>query len=417
MPKKDKKKRRLSSDQSNSSVIEEKNTSRSDINEQIESKEKQNSQSTFNTAILSNMSNMETSIDTSDVLSVIEDNMDAIAEKIQQSLMWKKMESDMESMDYTINSLKKENESLKARLELAEGRATRAEKKIEDLKEKVIYLTTRSMRDNLIFKNIPEEEHESEDAIKAKIMDICTSKLKMSPGELTEVQIERTHRFGKRIRGNNRNIVAKLNSKGKARILSKLKNLSKQDSIRISEQFPPEITARRNKLWPSFINAKQQGKEAKFNGDKLIIENRVHTAPKDAVSDINVNVTSRSLSMKPKHTDVASMDQSHFQGHLIPVKSRDDIIPAIQALCKDPRIAGASHLLYAYRIGNETFSISNYEDDGESGAGRVIIEAVDNHRCYNHLIAVSVWYGSKFLGPARYDQIRKQADEALNKIT
>ena len=83
------------------------------------------------------------------------------------------------------------------------------------------------------------------------------------------------------------------------------------------------------------------------------------------MNDISLDVTKRTLEMKPKRAAVMTMNRSHFQGHIVPIKSVDDVIPAIQALCRDQRVAGASLLVYAYQVGNENYYISNFEDDAE----------------------------------------------------
>ena len=92
----------------------------------------------------------------------------------------------------------------------------------------------------------------------------------------------------------------------------------------------------------------------------------------------------------------------------------DDVVPAITALCKDTRVAGASHLMYAYRVGNKDLFISNFEDDGEFGAGKKIMEAMDRNDVFNKLICVTRWYNGKHLGPSRFDTIRNLALDAID---
>ena len=126
--------------------------------------------------------------------------------------------------------------------------------------------------------------------------------------------------------------------------MSHLSNLNRnRTNIRITEHLPQEIHARRNKLWPKFIQARQEGKDANFIKDKLIVNKEVMKSTKDQVTDINMNVSSRSLELHPQHTSLTTVQGSHFQGHIVPLKSKDDVVPAIQALCADQRVAGANH--------------------------------------------------------------------------
>ena len=352
----------------------------------------------------------------------------AIMAKIQESSMWRGMEESLYQVRKDLDEIKSENNHLKTRLQHSEGRVTRLERKLGEANEKILELTTRSMRDNLIVKNLPEQHpgnnpgmrqgpnFETQQEIESKLMSVFKNKLKMSEVDLQEVKIERCHRFGKPRGGNARNIVVKLNSKGKAKVLANARNLPRDDPIKISEQFPAEINNRRNKLWPQYIQARQAGKIAKFNGDKLIIDKKMHDPPKDRVMDINMDVTKQAMSMKPKHTSVISVERNHYQGHLVPIKSKDDVIPALQSLCADPRVAGASHLTYAYKTGREDYYISNYEDDGEPGAGREVMEVLDAKKCYNYLVAVSTWSSGKHHGYMHLDRVRNAAEEAFNLL-
>ena len=256
---------------------------------------------------------------------------------------------------------------------------------------------------------------ETEGVLREKSMKLFKEKLKITDEDLKDVDIERIHRIGKASREYTRSIVMKLNSKGKAKVISHIRNIPRGDPVKVVEQLPAEIQTRRNKLWPQFIQAKEAGKQAKFNKDKLIVENRVYNAPKDKVNDINLNVIERSMSFSPRHSSVTTVDRNnHFQAHTVPIKSQDDVIPAIQALLKDPRVAGSNHISYAYRIGNERYSTSNYEDDGENGAGRDIMSVLDQNGVYNCLVAVTRWYSGKQLGGSRQRHIRQAAETAIN---
>ena len=240
----------------------------------------------------------------------------------------------------------------------------------------------------------------------------------MSKQDLQGVQIDRVHRVGKFRQGQKRNIVAKVSSKTKTKIMTHLKNIPRGDDLRIQEQLPQEIQSRRNKLWPQFIQARKDGKQAKFSQDKLIIDNKVITAPKDCVRDINLDVTKVSLQMSPntKHTGVVSHERDHFQGHTIPIKGPDDVIPALQSLCQDQCVAGSAHIMYAYRVGDDHYNISNFEDDGQYGGGREVMSAITNLQCYNHLVAVTRWHGGKHAGPVRYEHIKKVAEDAVKLV-
>ncbi len=207
-----------------------------------------------------------------------------------------------------------------------------------------------------------------------------------------------------------------MNSRGKTVVMRHLKNLNRDSAIRITDQFPPEVHANRDKLWPMFVDAKRQGKQTRWNQDKLQIDGRTHKPPKDTNKDINLDTTEAAMKLKAKHTAVITKENSHFQAHTVNISSTDDVIPALKALCADTRIAGASHVMYAYRVGTQQHFVHNWEDDGEWGGGRWIMGAIQQHNVYNQLVCVTRWYGGRNMGKARFDTIKELANMAMEGL-
>ena len=265
----------------------------------------------------------------------------------------------------TIQEMRQENMELRQRLAITEGMLTRAERSLKNIEDKMVETTTRSMRDNILLKNMSEEEGEDEDIIERKTLTFLQGKLKISEEDMVKMQVERAHRVGKKNRQKTRNIVVKLNSRGKTFVMKHLRNLERSSPIKISDQLPPEVHAKRNKLWPVFISAKQQGQTVCWKQDQLEIDGRIKKPPTDTNMDINMDTTEVALNLQVKHTAVVTKDKSHFQAHSVKIASPDEVVPAIKALCADITIAGATHLMYAYRVGTENQCIHNFEDDGE----------------------------------------------------
>ena len=365
-------------------------------------------------------SDAETNTGSSQVKSVedtlwafLEANKEQIASKLLSSTRWTDMMENTNELETQITELRVENEELRKRLSIAEGRLTRSEGMIDNLSEKTTDLTSRSMRDNVIIKNMEEEEHEDVGRLEEKLFKFFASEMNLGPNELGKIHVERIHRIGKQSNDRQRHIVVKLNSKGKSIVMANIKYLRKESKIKITEQFPPEIHAQCDKLWPMFVEAKQQGKQTRWNQDKLLIDGRSIKPPTDKIMDINMDVTLTAAKLQPKHTAVVTREGSHFQGHIVHITSKDEVVPAIKALCADTRVAGASHVMYAYRVGTERYSIHNWEDDGEWGGARWIMEAISNKNVYNRLVCVTRWYGGKHMGRARFETIKDMAITAI----
>lgn len=148
------------------------------------------------------------------------------------------------------------------------------------LSEEALDLQTRSMRDNLLFFNIPEcssfEERKAENCIN-KIQKFCSEALKMENTE--NIKIDRAHRIGRYIPSKTRPIVAKLNYfQDKVNIKQRAYTELKDSAYRVADQLPREIKERRQVLYPVMQKAKQLGKRAVMSNDKLYVDGRQITA-------------------------------------------------------------------------------------------------------------------------------------------
>ena len=336
-----------------------------------------------------------------------------LVEVIKQTDEWKQLEHRCEKQEQVINELQRENNDLRKRLAITEGAVTRTELALKKLDERMTDTISRSMRDNIVLKNVDEEDHENEDKLEIKVQHFFQTELKLSEENMKKITIERAHRSGDKTKGFTRNIIVKLNSKGKAIVMRHLKNLNNQSKVKITEQYPPEVHSNRSKLWPAFISAKQQGKVARWRQDKLIIDGKVKKAPVDTNTDINIDTTEAAMSMVGKHTAVVSTDNTHLQAHTVQIQSADDVIPAMKALCADARVAGATHLMYAYRTGNEKFSVHNWEDNGGFGSARYIMDVINSQGVYNKLVCVSRWGSGQHLARFHPELIKDLAKQAL----
>ena len=87
----------------------------------------------------------------------------------------------------------------------------------------------------------------------------------------------------------------------------------------------------------------------------------------------------------------------------MPVGGRDDIDAALKALKRDKAYAKATHNSWGALLepGGPLKG-----DDGESGAGMVILRMLEREGLHNHLIVVTRWYGGKHLGGDRFRHVQ-----------
>lgn len=95
-----------------------------------------------------------------------------------------------------------------------------------------------------------------------------------------------------------------------------------------------------------------------------------------------------------------------------PVATRGDIDAALKALKRDKKYAKATHNTWAAVL--DGVPVKN--DDGESGAGMVILRMLERAELHNHLIIVTRWYGGKHLGGDRFRHVQTCVEVYLSAV-
>ena len=142
---------------------------------------------------------------------------------------------------------------------------------------------------------------------------------------------------------------------------------------------------------------------------------RLKEVKKDSVRDINVDDTERAVTLQPtiRHSPLENIRGNSFQAHKVNIKNQDDVVPALHAIYSQPKIARASHNIYAYRLKTQHGYIEHFDDDGAWGIGNKLLAMLRENTCENALVCVTGWYGGSNLGRSRLDHILKAAKYCL----
>ncbi|HBS51062.1 MAG TPA: hypothetical protein DEA05_13730 [Rhodobacteraceae bacterium] len=92
------------------------------------------------------------------------------------------------------------------------------------------------------------------------------------------------------------------------------------------------------------------------------------------------------------------------------VRDREGIDAALAALKADKSYARATHNSWAARL--ETGGLK--ADDGEGGAGMVILRMLERVEVMDELVIVTRWYGVKKLGGDRFRHVRDAVQAYLD---
>lgn len=85
-----------------------------------------------------------------------------------------------------------------------------------------------------------------------------------------------------------------------------------------------------------------------------------------------------------------------------PCSSSEEAKAFIKELCRKKKFAKATHNTWGFL--SDDGPVKN--DDGESGAGMVIVRMLEREKLNNHIVVVTRWYGGKHLGGDRFRHVQ-----------
>ncbi|XP_052762354.1 uncharacterized protein LOC128204998 [Mya arenaria] len=177
--------------------------------------------------------------------------------------LWIALEDRVERTDDRVNKLEDKVESADVDASVMAERVTMLERQREELRDDIAYLKSQSMRNNLVFTNIPEDNatgSEPADVTEAKLRNHLHETLKIAKETANAMRFERVHRSpGQPVVGKIRNIVAKFTFfKDREVVRRQWKHLA-GTGCQMFEQFPPEVLDKRRRLVPKMKEARKDG--------------------------------------------------------------------------------------------------------------------------------------------------------------
>lgn len=85
-----------------------------------------------------------------------------------------------------------------------------------------------------------------------------------------------------------------------------------------------------------------------------------------------------------------------------PARSEAEAKAFVKSLCRDKKFARATHHSWAL-IGDDGPARA---DDGEAGAGAIILRMLETANLRDHVVVVTRWYGGKPLGGDRFRHVQ-----------
>lgn len=176
-----------------------------------------------------------------------------------------------------IEDLKVKNKRQEERIHTLETEVKGYENSKQNLtqvEEKIVNLEAYGRRENLIFENINENQHEN---CRELILNIMEKELKIQNAR-ANVKLTRVHRLGppKQAAPKPRPIIARFLYYPDRELVWERKTYLKGTPIVLREDFPEAIMRQRSELFPYMQVARKQGLKATLRGSKLLIEGKLY---------------------------------------------------------------------------------------------------------------------------------------------
>ena len=198
--------------------------------------------------------------------------------------------------------LQKDIQTLKASQQLL----TENENKV---KEQMLDLQCREMRDNLLFFNVPEARGETDSDCEDKILDIMQDHMQIENAK-TDIKLHRTHRIGRYYNGKTRPIVTKFAYYPDRERVRKAGAMLKENRspYSVGQQYPREVQERRKALVPIMKQARENGRDAYIVVDRLYIDKNLYRGP--VASNFNTNSASLFTAGSSNTADGSGMEHT-----------------------------------------------------------------------------------------------------------
>lgn len=201
-----------------------------------------------------------------------------------------KVKQDIGCLEGKVIGTEQMSVDLSQRLNFVEHERDEIRRENNDLRERLIDVQGRSMRENLLFGGIGEDENEKNDPDNIHTERVLQTFIKDKLEISDKIEFHVVHRLRPRRDGKPRTIIAKFEKrKDKDRVLKAAPIKLRETPFSIYEQYPNEIMERRNILWPIFKREQRRGSHVRLKEDKLYV-NGQRIYPEDVVQSQQVYV-------------------------------------------------------------------------------------------------------------------------------
>ena len=186
------------------------------------------------------------------------------------------MRQSLEFAHNQIETLQQSNQDLKTSVATLTQQMQNVTVENKQMKETILDIQTRPMRDNLIFSGIPETTPDNPGPY---IQNFMKTQLKLPPDIVSNITFHRIHRLGKVQKDKIRPIIVKFEHYQHKELLKSKGKLLKDTNFGMNDQYPREINEGRKALYPILKEQRKNNICAVLAVDKLYINGQLFRTP------------------------------------------------------------------------------------------------------------------------------------------
>lgn len=328
--------------------------------------------------------------------------------------------------DTRVDSLMKENISLKEELEVVKGILHKQSKQITALQGRQAHQTARSMADNIVFTGLLGDSSEADNTVaQALVTEFLEEKLEI---EFEQHDILVTHWMGQYVKDKHRPIITRVRPNLRKNILdnttklaNKLNEMGRPYSVNLQL---PEMLAEQKREVRQIIKERKDAEKSldETSKSKILVRNnnvyingqlqRKLLKPPTITQlfETSDGEKKQMKKLKIKYTQPKPMKNSEFMGAACVVNNMNEVHLAYKKLFL--KFPGVDHIVAGFSCEGK----EGYQDDSEFSAGFRVLNVIRDTKFTNVAVFVIREYGGQHLGPARFTTIREVAEEALQLI-
>ncbi|XP_062577782.1 protein IMPACT homolog [Saccostrea cucullata] len=325
---------------------------------------------------------------------------------------------------YLVTELQDNQKKMERELNRLRDYVVKLEYRVNTQNNQIIDLKSRSMENNIIISGLEEKspERKSPENLANILRNVFMSEMGMEEATVNELRINKLFRMGEYDvqRKFPRPICVQFSDKTQKDLVMKhIKVLKEKESvIRVAQQQPEEIRERRKQLYEVQKKYAERSIESKIKGDKLVFtqSNSVYREKVGPLPTADEVITDDVVNTAVSTGKSIEDNGNRFIAHATQVDSYKQIKKSLVDIMRVETVPSASHNIYAYRFSSSDGVVhEGSNDDGEHGAGRLLLKTLADNEINNALVVVSRWHGNN-IGPRRFSHIKEAGLGAAKKL-